>query len=72
MRLEPLSCQKEIYIVYPLVCGLVSLPRLRLVAFPDSPEAQPLDGLVEAAIPQVIQIMVRNLKVHCISSQSGF
>lgn len=52
------ASQRQAYILYPLVCGYVNLPKLRLVAFPDSPAAQPLDALVDSALPQFIQIMV--------------
>ena len=53
-----MSSHTEIYILYPLICGLVNIPRLRLVVFPDTPEAQPMDSLVDSAVTQFIQIMV--------------
>ena len=58
MSLAAGSSLTQTYILYPLVCGFVNLPKLRLVAFPDSPHAQPLDALLDSALPQVIQIMV--------------
>ena len=46
------------YILYPVVCGFVALPKLKLVVYPDTPQAQPLDELVESCIPSELQIMV--------------
>lgn len=46
------------YILYPIVCGFVALPKLKIVVYPDSPQAQPLEELVESCIPSVLQIMV--------------
>jgi hypothetical protein len=53
-----MSSHQEIYILYPLICGLVNIPRLKLVAFPDTNQAQPLDSLVDSSVSQYIQIMV--------------
>lgn len=62
--------QTQTYILYPLVCGFVNLPKLRVVAFPDSSLAQPLDALVETALPQFIQIMV-SLQAHNLTKKKS-
>ncbi|RWS07700.1 hypothetical protein B4U79_13175 [Dinothrombium tinctorium] len=53
---------KQHYIMYPLVCGYVSLPKLRLVAYPDSSRAMPLDQLVDGLLPSSLQIMVSQFR----------
>ena len=61
LRLAAGASQTQTYILYPLVCGFVNLPKLRLVAYPDSTLARPLDALLESALPHFIQIMVSSV-----------
>ncbi|RWS25128.1 hypothetical protein B4U80_04138, partial [Leptotrombidium deliense] len=49
---------KQYYIFYPLVCGYVSLPKLRLVAYPDTNKAIPMDQFLEGLLPTSLQILV--------------
>lgn len=48
----------QFFVLYPLVCGFVALPKLRLVAFPDTPEAMSLDEILDDILPSFMNIMV--------------
>lgn len=59
LHLGPRQCGKQNFVLYPLVCGSVLLPKLRLVAYPDTPEAMSLENLLEQILPDQILVMVR-------------
>jgi hypothetical protein len=57
LDLGPERSAKQYFMLYPLVCGFVALPKLRIVAYPDTPEAQPMDDLLQDIVPSFMQIM---------------